>query len=237
MSFPVKFGTYEVFRIILPGFYCLVLIFASALVFNPTRQFFLDASSHPAFLFISAAIGVFLGLALYAYDHPKRIAAYTKLEMPSAYLKKRLCDVCQSHCKNTIKDEGEAIDSYFYVFYEIFGSGVQARVLYIGSVYHVFADVRMLSFVFGVTIFPLSFLGVLIRTLPLSDVGFAFLASSVLVLFWLLLHPEYLRKSARSKGDKYEGYIMKMQRRFIDIEIDRIKRKFCDTQIASGKHQ
>jgi len=171
--------------------------------------------------------GVFFGIALYAYDHPKRIAAYKKLEMPSLYLKKKLCDSCPSLCKNRIADEGEAIDTYFYVFYTIFTPDARERILYIGSVYHVLADMRMLSFIFGVTIFPISFFGVMFGTLPFSDMVFGFLASSILILFWLFLHPEYFYKDVKSKGDKYEAYIMKMQRRFIDIEIGTIRDKFC----------
>ena len=176
---------------------------------------------------MAALGGVFLGLALYAYDHPKRIAAYRELEMPSLYLKGKLCDSCSIQCENRIKDEGDAIDSYFYVFYEIFGSGVQERVFYIGSVYHVLADIRMLSFTFGVTVFPISFFSVIFGTSPFSDMVFGFLASSILILFWLFLHPEYFYKDVESKGDKYERYIMKMQRRFIDIEIDTIRDTIC----------
>jgi len=227
LSFPVKFGTYEVFRIILPGFYCLTLIFLTILVFTPTRQILAESSQQPYFLFTAVLGGVFLGFALYAYDYPKRIAAYRNLEMPSLYLKRKLCDSCPSKCENRIEDAGGAIDTFFYVFYEIFSSGVQERVLYIGSVYHILTDMRMLSFVFGVLIFPLSLVGAFFRVLPFSDTVLGFFASSVLILFWLFLHPEYLYKNVKSKGDKYEGYIMKMQKRFIDLEIDTIKNRIC----------
>jgi len=227
MSFPVKFGTYEIFRIIVPGFYCLVLIFVFLFLFAPTRGFFLDFSQHPIFLFIAISGGIFLGLALYAYDYPKRIAPYKNLKMPSAYLKEKLCDQCPSPCENKIKDLGEAIDTYFYVFYHIFSAGAQERIFYIGSVYHLFADMRMLSFVFGIVIFITSAIEVSCGMLPVLDGFFGLLMGFFLLGFWLFLHPEYLCKKNKSKGDKYEEYIMKMQRRFIDIEIDRIKKKIC----------
>jgi len=227
MSFPVKFGTYEIFRIILPGFYCLALLLVTLFLFNPTRQIFWEFSQHPIFLFAAASAGVFLGLVLYAYDHPKRIAAYKKLKKPSIYLKEKLCDRCPSPCENKIKDEGEAIDTYFYVLYNIFSAGAQQRIFYIGSVYHVFADIRMLSFIFGIPIFLISFDGALRGTLPISDAVFGLILGFSLLIFWLFLHPEYFCKHSKSKGDKYEEYIFKMQRRFIDIEIDKIKEKIC----------
>ena len=227
MSLPVKFGTYEVFRIILPGFYCLALLFVTLFLFSPTRQIFLESSQHPIFLFVVASGGVFLGLVLYAYDHPKKIAAYRKLKMPSTYLKEKLCDQCPSQCENKIKDEGEAIDTYFYVLYKIFGAGAQGRIFYIGSVYHVFADMRMLSFIFGIVIFPISLAGALYGTLPVSDAVFGLFIGSFLLILWLFLHPEYFCEKNKSKGDKYEEYIIKMQRRFIDIEIDKIRERIC----------
>lgn len=226
MSFPVKFGTYEIFRIILPGFYCVTLLSITIFLFTPTRQIFIGFSQHQVFLFAVVAGGVFLGLMLYAYDHPKKIAAYRNLEMPSIHLKRKLCDKCSSPCENKIKGEGEAIDTYFYVLYEIFSPGVQQRIFYIGSVYHMLADIRLLSFIFGVIIFPISLGGVLYGNLPISDAIFGLLMSTFLILLWLYLHPEFF-SGKKSKGDKYEGYIMKMQRRFIDIEIDKIKERIC----------
>jgi hypothetical protein len=227
MSFPVKFGTYEVFRIILPGFFCLALLLVTLFLLAPTRQIVAEFSQQSIFLFAISLAGVFLGLVLYAYDHPKRIDAYKKLKMPSNYLKEKLCDSCPSQCENKIKDIGEAIDSYFYVFHQIFSASIQERVYYIGSVYHVLADMRMLSFVFGIIIFLISLVEGMYRTLPVPDSLFGILFGAALILFWLFLHPDFFCEKNKSKGDKYEGYIMKMQNRFIDIEIEAIKKRIC----------
>lgn len=227
MSFPVKFETYEIFRIILPGFYFLGLLLLTLFLFVPTKQVIIAFSENAVFLFAVVFGGVFLGLGLYAFDHPKRISAYRNLKMPSVYLKEKLCDKCGAVCENRIDSIGSAIDSYFYVFYELFNAGTQERVFYIGSVYHVFADIRMLSFVFGSGIAILSYEGLCFGVLSLSDSLFGLLAGFLLILLWFSLHPEFFKKERRSKGDKYEDYITKMQRRFIDIEIGRIRQKIC----------
>jgi hypothetical protein len=235
VSFPVKFETYEIFRIILPGFYFLGLLLLTLFLFAPTRQILMAFSENSIFLFAVVFGGVFLGLGLYAFDHPKRISAYKDLKMPSVYLKEKLCDKCTTVCENTIDSIGKAVDSYFYVFYEVFSAGAQERIFYIGSVYHVFADIRMLSFVFGSIISILSYEGLCFRILSLSDSLIGLLAGFLLILSWLSLHPEFFNKERRSKGDKYEDYITKMQRRFIDIEIDRIREKICRHNQASLK--
>lgn len=227
MSLPIRFGTYEAFRIILPGFYCIGLLCLTAYLFVPTRQFFIDFAGHQIFLFVIAAGGVFLGLVLYAIDYPKKIKAYTELEKPSEYLKKRLCDKCPSPCENKMEDKGEAIDTYFYILLEMFKVNTQQRIFYIGSVYHVLADIRMLSALFSFIVFLVSLGGVLYGNLPISDATLGLFMGASLGIFWLYLHPEFTNKEMKSKGDTYEGYIMKMQRRFIDLKIDDIKKRVC----------
>lgn len=226
-SFPIRFGTYEVFRIILPGFYFVGLLCLTAYLFVPTRQLFIEFAGHQMFLFAVVAGGVFLGLVLYAYDYPKKIRAYRELKMPSEYLKRKLRDKCLSPCENKIQDIGEAVDTYFYVMLELFSPGAQKRIFYIGSVYHVLADIRMLSAIFGFMIFPISLGGALIGSLPTFDAIFGLFIATFLVILWLSLHPEFIYKKRKSKGDKYLEYIVKMQRRFIDLKIDEIREKIC----------
>lgn len=232
MSFPVRFGTYEVFRIILPGFYCVGLLCLTAYLFIPTRQFFIGFAGHQVFLFAVATGGVFLGLVLYSIDYPKKIKAYRELEKPSEYLKKKLCDQCPSSCENKIRDRGVAIDTYFYVLLEMFKPTAQQRIFYIGSIYHAFADIRMLSAIFGSVIFVVSSGGVLFGNLPVPDAAFGLFIGTFLGIFWLYLHPEFVNEKRKSKGDTYEGYIMKMQRRFIDLEIDEIRKRICKRKIG-----
>jgi len=40
-------------------------------------------------------------------------------------------------------------------------------------------------------------------------------------------HPEFFCKNNLSKGDKYMRYILKFQRRYIDLHIDQIKQELC----------
>lgn len=203
------------------------LLSVSLFLFLPTRSIFIEFSQHPTFPFAVLSGGVFLGFILYAYDHPKKIKAYRELEMPSEYLKKKLCDRCTIPCENKIENIGEAIDTYFYILLELFKPSTQQRIFYIGSVYHVFADMRMLSFIFGIPIIPISLGGALIGNLPIPDTVFGLAIGCALVLFWFFLHPEFICKKQQSKGDKYFGYIIKLQKRYIDLKIDEIKEKIC----------
>ena len=171
--------------------------------------------------------GIFLGLILYAYDHPKRIKAYKGLEMPSKYLKKKLCDRCKLPCENKMIDEGEAIDTYLILLTELFKTSTQQRIFYIGSVYHLFADIRMLSFIFSIPIIVISLGGARMGNLSVLDSVFGLVVGCSLFLFWLFLHPEFTCKTQESKGDKYFRYIIKLQRRLIDLKIGEIKEKVC----------
>ena len=230
MSFPARFETYELFRIILPGFFFMSLLCVSAYLFLPIRSAFIEFFKHPAFLFVVVVGGIFLGFVLYAYDHPKRIKAYRGLEseMPSTHLKNILCDSCSAPCDNKIHDKGSAIDTYFYLLGNLFDSASRERVLYIGSVYHVLSDIRMLSSVFGSVILLISVFGLVQRAgLPIIDAIFGLAFGFALLFFWLWLHPEFFCKKQLSKGDKYLKYILKFQRRYLDLEIEKIRRMLC----------
>jgi len=235
MSVPIRFGTYEVFRIILPGLYftglsCLILY-----LFCPTRHAFLEFSRHQIFVVSIIAGSIFAGLILYEYDHPKRIKAYESLEMPSEYLKKKLCDKCWFPCENRIKDKGEAIDTYFYILFEIFSASAQQRIFYIGSVYHVLADIRMLSFVFGILMLVISFSESFFGCMSFSESFFGIIAGSLLLSLWLYMHPEFFCEKNLSKGDKYLRYVVKMQKKFIDLEIETIKSKICKRKTCRSR--
>ena len=133
-------------------------------------------------------------------------------------------------CKNRIEDKGEAVDTYFYILFEIFSASAQQRIFYIGSAYNVLAEIRMLSFVLG----KLSF----ITSLSLSFFGWpsvfetllGIIVGSILLLLWLYMHPEFSCEENLSKGDKCMEYIVKMQKKFIDLEIETIKSKICKRQ-------
>jgi len=230
MSLPARFETYELFRIILPGFFFISLLCFSAYLFIPTRSAFLEFSKHQAFLLVVVGGGIFLGFVLYAYDHPKKIKAYqeSESEMPSNHLKKILCDSCSTPCCNKILDRGSAIDTYFYLLNTLFDPASRERVLYIGSVYHVLSDIRMLSFVFGSTIVSLSIFGlVLLPGLPIFDVIFGLAFGIALLFLWIWLHPEFFCHEQLSKGDKYLKYILKFERRYLDLNIEKIKTMLC----------
>lgn len=232
VSIPAKFGVYELFRIVLPGFFCISLLCIVLFLFVPTRQEFTNLMQHSIFSFVVPATGLFIGLVLYAVDYPSTTGFYKKNivpNMPSSYLKEILCDKCSASCKKRIKDSKDAFHTYFYLFNEHFSTSAQQRVYYFGSVYRIFADIRVMSGIFGFAILFISMLGFAWKNgLPPSDAIFGLLCGSGLVAFWIYLHPEFLsRKGALNKGDRYMRDIIEYQRRYLDLEIDQIKNKLC----------
>ena len=236
MSFPASFGTYEVFRMILPGFFAIGLIFVFAFLFLPTREAFIVFLKHPAFSYAAVVLGIFAGLLLYEYDHPKKARFWQeqiKPQMPSAHLKKILCDKCTASCGNKIKDVSETIDTYFYILHRIFDSSSREKIFYFGSVYHAFSDVRALSGVFGPAILVVSLIGYLWKNgLPLFDTVFGVALGVTLLALWIGLHPEFFSKKNLSKGDKYMRDALRFQRRYLDLHIKQIKEALCKQQLS-----
>lgn len=231
MSLPAQFSTYEVFRMILPGFFAMGLIFALAFLFLPTREAFIVFLQHPAFSYMAIVLGIFAGLLLYDYDHPKKTRFWQeqlKPQMPSRHLKKILCDNCTTSCENKIKDASETIDTYFYVLHRIFDPSSREKIFYFGSIYHAFADVRALSGVFGPVILVVSLFGFLWKNgLPPFDTVFGFALGVTLLALWIDLHPEFFCKKNLSKGDTYMRDALRFQRRYLDLHIDQIKQELC----------
>ncbi len=236
MSVPVSFGTYEVFRMILPGFFATGLIFAFAFFFLPTREEFISILQHPAFSYMTVVLGIFSGLLLYAFDYPKRTRFWKEQlvpRMPSLHLKEILCDSCATSCKNRIKGTSKTIDTYFYVLHRIFDPSSRAKIFYFGSIYHAFADVRALSGIFGLAIPVVSISGFLWKNgLPLFDAALGFALGLTLFALWMSLHPEFSCTRNLSKGDKYMLDALSFQRRYLDLHIDQVKQELCKPQLS-----
>lgn len=234
MSVPVRFGTYEFFRIVLPGFFLTGLLCVFAYFFLPTRQLLIDFSQLSIFPFGVLAVGIFIGLLLYAYDYPRRTSFYTQIlapEMPSMYLKKILCDKCSKSskaCKNKINNQKDARNTYFYILNNLFDANSRQRVFYFGSIYCAFGDIRAISGFFAIPIILSSIFGYFWPNgLPYMDTILRLIFGSVLFVIWLFLHPEFFCKETLSKGDRYMRYILDFQRKYLDLEIDEIKKKLC----------
>jgi hypothetical protein len=194
------------------------------------------------FLFLAIGLGLFLGLLLYAYDHPKRIDFYKqriKPDLPSSHLKNILCDKCSRKCENIMKDYDVATSTYFYLLYKYFDPNSQQTIHYFGSIYRIFADIRA---IFGLV--WISEIGVLVvnalTTINQGSLGDAFgtvdllgpiFIIPVFFLLWILLHPEYRCSNRLSKGDSYMLQIVNFQKRYLDLNIGELRRYVCVPEI------
>lgn len=231
MSLPAKFGTYEVFRMILPGLFAIGLFSILAFLFPPTREAFIVFLEHPVFPYAIIMLGIFVGLLLYEYDHPKKTRFWKeqlKPQMPSLHLKKILCDKCVKPCEKKINSVSDAIDTYFYVLHKVIDPSSREKIFYHGSTYHVLADVRALSVSFGTAILVVSLFRYLWKNdLPLFETVFGLALGVILLALWIYLHPEFFCNKNLSKGDRYMRDILRFQRRYLDLHIEQIKQELC----------
>lgn len=237
MAFPVEFESYEVFRIVLPGYLGLGAILLFLYTFSITQGYlyaFSKAVGSTLFLTLIIGVGLFLGLLLYAYDHPRRCHFYKthiKTALPSLHLKKILCDSCAEKCENAINDQEMAGSTYFYLFYGYFDSNSQRTTNFFGSIYRILADMR--------AIFGLMWVSQLLITLfnlislimnGASGTPSLIAVNSILfVMFlalWLGLHPEFY-SNRLSKGDQYMLQAVNFQKRYLDLKINDFKPLIC----------
>jgi len=142
MSVPVKFERYELFRILLPGFYAMSVIIVVLYSIYPIRMNIKSILDSNVSLYLFIMGGIFLGMLLYAHHHPKKIKFYTTKiipELPHKYLRHILCNKCEEHCINYMKTDNDAVQVYFYLLYYFFDTKSQGVIHYFGSVYRFLA--------------------------------------------------------------------------------------------------
>jgi len=251
MSFPIRFESYEIFRIVLPGYFALGAVYyvLYSLVITRSQIIYLyNLLEATGFIFLSIGLGLFIGILLYAYDYPKHTKFYReriKPKFPHLHLRKILCEQCKETCENIIKDENDAIATWFYLLYSFFDPNSQQTIHYFGSIYRIYADIRAVlwllwlsqSVVFGINLLTID------DSYTFRNGSFDLImpiVSAFLFLFlWIALHPECSSESKLSKGDSYMLQIVQFQKRYLDLNIEGIKEELCMPRIrkrlADGK--
>jgi hypothetical protein len=230
MSIPARFGQYEVFRIILPGYYSLGALLALFYSFYPTR-FFLLSFIYSNIFYLAIGGGIFIGLLLYAYNYPRKTIFYKeKIEplLPHKYLKSILCDECKQICEKEIKTDGDARNYYYYLLYNLFDHNSQGVIHYFGSLYRVYTNIRIVTYIFGFLeiIISIGNLAVFLLFIPVSYSVFisntmgVFCLGVLFILMWVFLvkYP---------KGDDYMIQIINFQRTYLDLKKEDIIRDIC----------
>lgn len=255
MSFPIRFESYEIFRIVLSGYFALGAVYyiLYSLVITRSQIIYLyNLLEATGFVFLSIALGLFIGILLYAYDHPKHTKFYReriRRNFPHLHLRRILCDQCQETCENIMKDENDAIATWFYLLYSFFDPNSQQTIHYFGSIYRIYADMRA---VFGLLWFfqIVAFVANLLA-LPLYgsytgnngslDLIMPIVSFFAFLFFWIALHPEWIKENKLSKGDSYMSQIVEFQKRYLDLNIEGIKERLCipriQKQLADDKEQ
>src|SRR5438309_9642312 len=111
-----RFGTYEAFRILLPGFFAIGIAVLEIRLFFPNTAAFLY--SDPVFSVFVILGGILFGLALYDYDYPVHRTFWKEKATPNQP-SKFLLDWCKTHAsqlgsaKVKVETEGQAIQLYF----------------------------------------------------------------------------------------------------------------------------
>lgn len=231
MSVPAKFERYEIFRILLPGFYALSAFLLTLFSFFPIRTWVLQIIQSNAFLLILIFGGIYIGLFLYNYDYPKRTRFYKEEiepNLPSTYLKTILCDECEEQCDKMIRNVEGAKPFYFYLLYKFFDLSSQGVIHYFGSVYRVYTNIRAITGLLGWFEIILAFINLLIflffientfNVIIINTVG-PFCLGILFIYLW-----KWLYKYA--KGDSYMRQITEFQRKYLEFEKERIKEKVC----------
>ncbi len=137
-----SFGTYEVFRILVPGFYftTLLMIFLQALLSNYIPPI-------PGFIFVVWFVFLMLmsGLSMYAQESPKRRRAFVQ-NQPSSYLQAKARVLSES---DPLSDD-EARRLYFYMLNNIVPGEFHEKIFYFGMIYHIMVQIRRTSLWFAV---------------------------------------------------------------------------------------
>ncbi len=212
-------------------------ILLSLYSFSITQPFLIDFSIAlgPTVLLASMiGLGLFLGLVLYDYDHPRRTGFYKtriRTSLPSLHLKNILCDSCNHKCRNAIGDSDTASSTYFYLFYGYFDSSSQKTANFFGSIYRIFADMRAIFGLIWVTqlSFGLFDLVPLIMNGAIVSPSLTAVNLTLFVVFlplWLRLHPEFY-SNRLSKGDQYMLNAINFQKRYLDLKINDFRGLIC----------
>jgi len=188
-----SFGLYEVFRILIPGFYfsSLSLIFYYAFLY----QYF-SIEIHPLmiiyFLFILVS-----GLTMYAKETTKKRRAFIE-NRPSEYLQNLIRQTKSSQ----LLDEDESRQLYFYILNHYFPTFFHEKVFFFGTVYHIMIQIRRSTFWFTI----LSLLCISIQI----AMGISLDKQQGLVAFTIFISILYLIFVKYNKADR------KMQENYLD---------------------
>lgn len=139
-----SFGTYEAFRIIVPGYYFATIVMCLAWAIADTLGRTIDAGGFQLLL-VFIAVGLVSGLTLYAKESTKRRRAFQE-NQPSLYLKTK----ARAMSDLPVLEETDALQLYFYILNNYIPIVFHDKFFYFGTIYHIMIQIRRTSLWFAV---------------------------------------------------------------------------------------
>lgn len=219
--------TYELLRILLPGYYAFASVLVYFGLFWPETVALL-VSNGALLATIYAAGGVFVGFVLYAIDWPAKRAVFKEREKIAQFVIDR-AKVCPSGCKlpfDEVKNSAHQI--YWFILDTDVPPDRRQRIFYFGSVYRLYADMRAITAIMVAAV-PLTILVELQLAYPLHgrtllEVLFAYplplLATAVLALLLAVL-------TKWNKGDRYWKEIISGQVLWLKLHPEVVDKLIC----------
>ncbi len=135
-----SFGVYEGLRILLPGFYCVTLIWLYGIMTFNIDFFFSGSSASTLLILISGSIA---GLLLYATEGSKRRKAFRE-NQPSLHI----LELSRTLNVSPPIDEQEAQRLYFFILNSYMPASFHQRIFFFGMVFHILTTIRRVSLFF-----------------------------------------------------------------------------------------
>jgi hypothetical protein len=217
---------YDLFKILVPGYWLFIIVVSFLAVNFPI--YYSALSSSPAFPWLSAVSGLLFGLVLYDIDYPKNRRKFEQVRNVRRLSGKWFFfDMFKPPASEDAPFLDEKIDRHhklatyldYYVLNSLVDPGTKERVYYFMSTYHLFAELRFVTFWFTVAQFiVVATAGVsTISTLAVSSDKNQMLISGLLIFATIILgvvtiavqkghmrdwmYPEYLLSSSNPSSD------------------------------------
>jgi hypothetical protein len=141
MNSSSRFSTFEIFRIIVPGLYCITLAMLLVTAFEIPNGF-IDSPGTMTVLFITAS--VVAGLSFYSKETSKKRKAFLS-NQPSTFILERSRRI--SAQRPLTSDEARRL--YFYILNHHMPLTIHDKIFFFGMIYHIMVNIRRTSFWFG----------------------------------------------------------------------------------------
>ncbi|MCI0706638.1 MAG: hypothetical protein L0Y80_04020 [Ignavibacteriae bacterium] len=196
------FGLYELFRILIPGFYFTALLYLFYVSYM--HQFFPSHPGDAVIVFLFLFFTVIAGLTLYAKETTKRRKAFSE-NQPSRYLS----DKARTMKNMPLLDMKAARQLYLYLLNNHMAEPFHEKIFFFGTVYHIMTTIRRTSLWFSaVGAVAVGFEYAYCRT-SLPDVQ-SLLLFVIGVLLVYLLNVRY-NKADRKMQENYQDQIFWLQ--------------------------